>query len=174
LESYWDCIWISDVNKGCQDLAVTKREVLRYAAKIYDPLGFIVPITFHGKVFLQSLWKHNFTWDEQLPKALCQEFYKLFKLLQEASTIKIPRLLEPLIMIQFFQVLVFCDASTRYYGATVYMNTSLSEDTKNPKLLPRHEWFTVLLVREVHQRLVHTGVAHTLVQLREKYWITQG
>jgi len=38
-------------------------------------------------------------------------------------------------------------------------------------LLPRHEWFTVLLVREVHQRLVHVGVAHTL---REEYWILQG
>jgi len=57
----------------------------------------------------------------------------------------------------------------RCYGR--YMNNSLSEDTKNPKLLPRH---AVLLVREVYQRLVHTGVAHTLAQLREEYWIPQG
>ena len=46
------------------------------------------------------------------------------------------------------------------------MNATLSEDTKNPKLLPRREWFTVLLIREVHQQLVHAGVSHTLSQLR--------
>ena len=34
----------------------------------------------------------------------------------------------------------------RIYGR--YMNATLSEDTKNPKLLPRREWFTVLLIRE--------------------------
>jgi len=72
----------------------------------------------HTKVFLQSLWKHNFTWDEQLPEALCQEFYKLFKLLQEVSTIKIPCFVGTT---DHDSVLVFCDASTRSYGDAVYL-----------------------------------------------------
>jgi len=40
-----------------QDFIVTKREVIHCVARIYDPLGFITPIMFHGKVFLQNLWK---------------------------------------------------------------------------------------------------------------------
>jgi len=46
-----------------------------------------------------------------------------------------------------------------------YMNAILPED---PKSIPRYEWFTVLLIKEVHQRLVHVGVVHTLSQLREE------
>ena len=95
-----DCLWISDVSNNYQDIVIAKREVLRYFAKVYDPLGFIVPITFHGKVFLKSLWKHNLTWDEQLPETLCQEFYKLLMLLQLS---KYPNLLEHLIIIQCFK-----------------------------------------------------------------------
>jgi len=82
---------------------ITKREVLQYVAKIYDPLGFIVPITFHGslnyRVFgniispgMSSCQKHfirSFT--------SYSSYYKKFQLL------KFPVLLEPLIMIQFFK-----------------------------------------------------------------------
>ena len=100
---------------------ITKREVLRYVAKMYDPLGFIVPITFHGKVFLQNLWKHNLTWDEQLPETLCQEFSKLLMLLQEVSAIKIPRFIGTSDHDSVLQVLVFCDASTESYGAAMYL-----------------------------------------------------
>ena len=31
-----------------------------------------------------------------------------------------------------------------------------------------------LLITEVHLRLIHAGVAHTLAQIREEYWIPQG
>jgi len=41
-------------------------------------------------------------------------------------------------------------------------NADVSEDTKYPKLLPNFECFTVLLINEVHQRLIHAGVSHTL------------
>ena len=48
------------------------------------------------------------------------------------------------------------------------MNATLPENTKNSKLILRQEWFTVLLIGEVHQRLVHVGVAHTLSHLIER------
>jgi len=40
-----------------------------------------------------------------------------------------------------------------------------------PKLLPRHEVFTCLLIKEVHEHLIHEGVAHTLSQIHEECWI---
>ena len=27
---------------------------------------------------------------------------------------------------------------------------------------------------EVHKHLIHAGIAHTLAQIREKYWVPQG
>ena len=54
------------------------------------------------------------------------------------------------------------------------LNADLSEDAKYPKLLPRQEYFTKLLIQEVHESLVHVGVSHTLSCLRQEYWIPHG
>ena len=55
-----------------------------------------------------------------------------------------------------------------------YSHAELTEEMKYPKLLPRHEHFTYLVIQEVHQRLIHAGVSHTLSQIRQEYWIPQG
>ena len=31
-----------------------------------------------------------------------------------------------------------------------------------------------MLIKEIHERLVHAGVVHTLAQVREEYWIPKG
>ena len=55
-----------------------------------------------------------------------------------------------------------------------FLNATIAESMKHPKLLPRREHLTTLLITEVHQRLINAGVAHTLAQIREEYWIPQG
>ena len=55
-----------------------------------------------------------------------------------------------------------------------FLNVDLSEDAKYPKLLPRQEYFTKLLIQEVHESLVHAEVSHTLSCLRQEYWIPHG
>ena len=55
-----------------------------------------------------------------------------------------------------------------------YLNAIMSESAKYPKLLPRHEHFAHMLINEVHVCLIHSGMAHTLAQIREEYWIPQG
>ena len=60
----------------------------------------------------------------------------------------------------------------RCYGR--FLNATIPESAKHPKLLPRREHLTTLLIIEVHQRQIHSGVAHTLAQIREEYWIPQG
>ena len=55
-----------------------------------------------------------------------------------------------------------------------FLNAEISEDAKYPKLLPRHEYFTRLIIQEVHERLIHAGISHTLSSLRQEYWLPQG
>ena len=43
-----------------------------------------------------------------------------------------------------------------------FLNADLSENAKYPKLLPGQEYFMKLLIQEVHESLVHTGISHTL------------
>ena len=41
----------------------TKREVVKRVSTLYDPLGFLAPTHVKGKIFIQTLWKENTTWD---------------------------------------------------------------------------------------------------------------
>ena len=44
----------------------TKRKILSLVSSIYDPLGWVSPLTVCGKMFMQSLWKEKMGWDQKL------------------------------------------------------------------------------------------------------------
>lgn len=52
------------------DVLITKRTVLSETAKIFNPLGLTGPVVVQAKIFLQSLWKQKYDWDELLPEGL--------------------------------------------------------------------------------------------------------
>ena len=49
--------------------------------------------------------------------------------------------------------------------------SDLPEGTKHPILLPRKSHITILIIRDVHERLAHSGRNHTMAQIRTKFWI---
>ena len=54
------------------------------------------------------------------------------------------------------------------------VHAEIPDETIYPILLPKKSHFTSLLIKEYHQKLFHSGVSHTLAQLRNEYWIPQG
>ena len=60
----------------------------------------------------------------------------------------------------------------RCYG--YYANAAITEELKYPKLLPHKAHFTSLVIVEIHKRLVHAEISHTLGQIRQDYWIPHG
>jgi len=48
----------------------TKRNILKFLASIYDPLGLVGPCTLKLKIFLQTCWKNKYDWAEVLPSHL--------------------------------------------------------------------------------------------------------
>ena len=58
----------------------------------------------------------------------------------------------------------------RCYGR--YANADTNIETINPKLLlPHKNCFLNLVILEVHGRLIHVGVSHTLNYLRQEFWV---
>lgn len=49
--------------------------------------------------------------------------------------------------------------------------SSLPSSVKHPVILPRHHDVTRLVVTSVHRRVLHSGVDHTLNELRQAYWV---
>ena len=55
-----------------------------------------------------------------------------------------------------------------------YSNANLSFNVKYPKPIPRSEYFTHLVIKDAHERMLYSGVSHTLAQVRQESWIPQG
>ncbi|KHJ89034.1 integrase core domain protein [Oesophagostomum dentatum] len=53
---------------------LTKREVARCIASIFDPMGLMTPLLTKAKRFQQRLWENGFEWDVDLPEELKQEW----------------------------------------------------------------------------------------------------
>ena len=46
---------------------LTKRSTISFASKLFDPLGYVEPITVKAKIMIQDLWKQNLCLDEDVP-----------------------------------------------------------------------------------------------------------
>ncbi|XP_011405271.1 PREDICTED: uncharacterized protein LOC100637172, partial [Amphimedon queenslandica] len=53
-------------------------------------------------------------------------------------------------------------------------NAEVTFEVKHPILLPNRHYFTKLVVKRAHERLMHSGVKETLTELRSKYWVPRG
>lgn len=47
-------------------------------------------------------------------------------------------------------------------------------DCKTPILLPSKQYFTKLIIKDAHGKVMHSGMKDTLTELRAKYWVIQG
>ena len=77
-----DSTWDSDV---------TKRKVLQQSSRIFDPLGFLSPVTIHAKLLIQELWVKNISWDEPLEDSMKAKWSEIVESLQKAIQVSIPR-----------------------------------------------------------------------------------
>ena len=50
-------------------------------------------------------------------------------------------------------------------------NADLPITSKNPVLLPSKNDFVNLMIKDVHHKIKHSGMTHTLTTVRESYWI---
>ena len=94
----------------------TKRKVLSLVSSIYDPLGWVSPLTVCGKRFIQTLWKEMMSWDQKLNPDQIKVIHDILVDLRRVTEFVFPRH----ILYEHTELHVFTDASSRAYGAAVY------------------------------------------------------
>ncbi|XP_031346826.1 uncharacterized protein LOC116173472 [Photinus pyralis] len=102
--------------------ATTKRGILSAVAKIFDPLGWLAPVTIMAKLLIQRLWLTNASWDENIPESLRMEWLKFTSDIGSVEEIQIPRWIHN--KNETLEIHGFCDASEKAYGAVVYTKAS--------------------------------------------------
>ena len=98
----------------------TKRKVLATIARLFDPVGWLSPVTIIAKMLLQKVWKLRLHWDQDLPPPLASEWAHFLRDFPNVSRIQIPRWLgiEPAKELHLHG---FADASKSAYAAAVYL-----------------------------------------------------
>ncbi|KAJ8018117.1 hypothetical protein HOLleu_44067 [Holothuria leucospilota] len=108
---------------------VTKRSTLQQLAKIFDPLGYLSPVTIRGKILHQQMWKENFDWDCPLPDPYVVKWKALENELQSIKKFSVlrPVLVDHKIPIQ---LLCFTDSSQEAYSACVYVRQKVNSEVR--------------------------------------------
>ena len=104
---------------------VTKRDLLRAISSIFDPLGMLAPIILKARIILKKVWTAGISWDTELPESFIAKWNKWSSALADMETLRIPRCLKTRRDVPLSRTLhCFCDASTKGYGAVMYLRTA--------------------------------------------------
>lgn len=106
-------------SSGCWGNKVLTRGMV---SSVYDPLGFIAPVTLPGEVLLQELCRRKSGWDDSLPCDILQQWTKWLYDLSRLSEFKIKRCIKSKGFGQstLVQLHHFSDASEGGYGTVSY------------------------------------------------------
>ena len=100
----------------------SKRSVLQFTNRVFDPLGLLTPILIRKRLFMQKLWKKKLKWNEsfEFVEGLKDEWLCLVKESHIAVSLCFDRN-------AFFnstsEFHIFSDASKEAYGAIIYVRT---------------------------------------------------
>ena len=120
-----DELALADFDNPGNCATLTKRTVLGCVSKVFDSLGFCLPVTVLGKIFIQKLWKDGLSWDEPLPDNRTKEWYRIKDEPSKLNNVRFPR--------QAYDhdhasLIVCCDSSKEVYGFSCYVKSELVED----------------------------------------------
>jgi len=99
------------------NIFVTKRDVLQTSSQIFDPLGFVT-VSVRAKILLQDIWQ---TKDEPLTKEITDNWLSILPDLMKLPQFMVPRAYLSTTAASTCNLYTFSDASTKAYGAVVYI-----------------------------------------------------
>ena len=112
----------------------TMRSLVSFAAKLFDPLGFLTPFLMTSKIIIQSGWREGLSWDEPLPQILTKRWIRWLRQAPQLSEVSVPRWIK---FGQDTEIHVFANASTAAYAAAAYAVNRSPSATSSLLLMSR-------------------------------------
>ena len=119
---------------GLSDLnfeKITKRNILSITHRIFDPLGFVCPVSLGPKILLQEAWAAKLTWDEEVSENIKKRFANWIQELKNLDQVKLPRCMIGMIDTDSdVSVHTFVDASKLAYAAVIFIRIQRGSDVQ--------------------------------------------
>ncbi|KAK3100574.1 hypothetical protein FSP39_022032 [Pinctada imbricata] len=105
------------------DVPFTRRGILSKINSIFDPIGFLCPLTICGKMLLRQMCPAGTDWDDPISDEFHDSWVKWTNLLDELGTLRIPRMFLPssFSTLQNPDIIVYSDASEKAIAAAAYV-----------------------------------------------------
>ena len=96
---------------------------------LFDPLGFVAPVSLLAKIILQNLCRKGIGWDESIPEVDREAWLKWVADLHALSRLRMPRCITPCTALTNCSVCLhhFSDASMTGYGSVTYLRVVTEE-----------------------------------------------
>ncbi|XP_048003936.1 uncharacterized protein LOC125240133 [Leguminivora glycinivorella] len=156
----------------------TKRQVTSSAMSIFDPIGYISPISVLGKALMQEIWRTGIGWDTPIPVTLAPAWRSFIENVQQLKQLEIPRHVPA--YNREAHMHVFCDASEKIYAAAVYLVSITPEGERTSALVAAKARVAPLRVvsiprMELQSCVLATRLADTIIKesdyvIKEKYF----
>ncbi|XP_029167146.1 uncharacterized protein LOC114937725 [Nylanderia fulva] len=83
--------WFSFTIRPRSITDLTKRRVLAETARLFDPMGWLVPVVIRAKILIQSTWLQRLDWDSPLPDQDAHRWKQLLNQLPLLDHIRVDR-----------------------------------------------------------------------------------
>lgn len=138
LELQW-CVQTDTFNfkTVCKERMHSRLGILSVVSSVYDPLGCLSPLMLPVKLLLQELCRTNYSWDDEIPPILDQQWIKWVTNLDHLSAFTVDRCLKPHGFGQHVQAQLhhFLDGSENGYGSVIYLRLQNSHNTVHVSFL---------------------------------------
>lgn len=129
---------MTDIETGMDE--ITKKDVLRTLARLYDPCGFVSPAILPAKLIFQDLCTRKVKWDQNLPEDMKESWLHTLVVLKSTEDVVVPRYVANSMPeeeeIQY-ELHCFCDASKDAYAAVIYLRMICRSTTKTAFLMSK-------------------------------------
>ena len=122
------------IQKSTKDV-VTKRELLKRIAPIFDPVGILSPAIVPLKILFQSMCKEGGSWDDDINDEFKAVWKKWLLSAHKTSNIVIPRYyLQKEKPVEFY-IIGYCDASDKAYSAVTYLRVTYKNEQVSTQII---------------------------------------
>ena len=99
----------------------TKRSLMGVVARLWDPFGYLIPVTIKYRIHLQKLWQEGLFWDDEITEEQSSIWKENINEMQKLLNFKLTRCLKPEAVMGSPQLHGFSDGGDDAYGTCVFI-----------------------------------------------------
>ena len=114
---------------------ITKRNISKKIATVFDPPGLVRPFIVQAKIVLQEQWIQVYDWDEEVQVEVANRIQLWFSQLSSLANVNSPSCLQDQQPVKSTAAVPFVDASQQAYGASSYVRCEYEDGTVASRLI---------------------------------------